>query len=1136
MLTKDKKLQYRTKYTNKVSISLISFATTFAVGLSTNVNASPLSQLDSTLDLNDENNISSALIQSAQFQPVEPNSREGKLLNSFAKFYKKQNIKNKKLATDSSFLPQNPPLKKSLRSSPNDNTSTLQTPLSVKGKLIKSDFTLKISNIGTPSFIKGINKQSENLSPSYKIRFSPDEYSIKAKNLAFFDKYNSLLKLEFPEQELNIKKLYQDNIGQIHTKYSQEYKGIPIWKSELTTHSNQLGDVVGMSGKFIPTPSNINLTPSISADEAINLAGSNLPFDKNNFTTVVNSQLLIYPQKKQLTPLLTWEVKFKTNYLQTTVLVDATTGKIVTSSDNLRFENVVGSGNGVFGESHKINVWHDSSTGQYSLNDASKSMFDGSTMNPLDFDEKKGVINVYDAKNEPASNELKDLESYYRIVSDSSDQGWLADGVSASVNLSKIYDYYKTTFNRNSLDAKGGRITGLVRLGKNYNNAFWAGGGINMMFFGDALKYAGGLDVVAHEVSHGVTDAESDLVYQDQPGAINESLSDIFGEMVERYVTGTNDWVMGTLLSEKIRSMKDPSLYNDPAKMSDYVTTTRDHGGVHTNSGIPNHAFYLLAEGGSYAIGHDDAAKIFYRANTTHLLPRSEFSDLRQACIQSADDLFGAKSKQSKAVASAFDAVEIYDAPTTPPPSSPGKPANAADSVINITAQNGKLYLGRYEKGLGDTDGGVYFKSKEVGGHRPAVSGDGTTVAFISKEHDFCMADTKTAKVECINENDSFFSVAFSPDDHYLSIVLKDPNAGHAGLPAIYLLDLTKKGAEFVEYKLKAAKMDDSSSDNKIDTVDAMDFSANGRYLVYDALNTFTVNNKQVGAWSIYALDLQTNKTLALIKPKASRQVGFPSLSNINNNLMAFDFYNADTKVVNVSYADLSTGKVFKVAESSTYTAPSFTGDDKSLVYSVEDNSSAIGYSLHIKPLSGGSAKKWISNAYQGVVYRRGTIKKPASVDLQVLQTVRVTANSNDSVTFKITVKNSGSDKANNVVLINNFTAGLSLTGSAPAGCKKINAQKVECKTTSLKSGSEKTYELVLKAIKTGDQSNSAQVTSSEEDSNTNNNTNVLKFKVSKAGGGSSNGGGGSSKSGGGSMPWLILAALLFMRRFKLAY
>ncbi|MBS5771956.1 MAG: peptidase M4 family protein [Enterobacter cloacae] len=189
--------------------------------------------------------------------------------------------------------------------------------------------------------------------------------------------------------------------------------------------------------------------------------------------------------------------------------------------------------------------------------------------------------------------------------------------------LGVTHDFFWKEWKRNSLDNKGLVLSGTVHYGQEYQNAFWNG---QQMVFGDGdgeifNRFTIAIDVVAHELSHGVTESEAALIYFEQSGALNESLSDVFGSLVKQYhlkqTADQADWIIGEgLLAEGIngkglRSMSEPgTAYNDPllgkdpqpAHMKDFIKTREDNGGVHLNSGIPNRAFYLAAtEIGGYA-------------------------------------------------------------------------------------------------------------------------------------------------------------------------------------------------------------------------------------------------------------------------------------------------------------------------------------------------------------------------------------------------------------------------------------------------------------------------------------------------------------------------------------------------------
>jgi Zn-dependent metalloprotease len=233
------------------------------------------------------------------------------------------------------------------------------------------------------------------------------------------------------------------------------------------------------------------------------------------------------------------------------------------------------------------------------------------------------------------------------------------------------YDFYMKIFSRNSIDGRGLRLDSTVHFGKSFNNAFWNGA---QMVYGDGdhklfLGFASALDVVAHELTHGVTQYTvpgGGLVYAGQSGALNESVSDVFGSLVKQWKRGDDaasaDWLIGEgilapIHGKALRSMKAPGTaweYDDqPKDMDGFVP----NGDVHFNSGIPNHAFYLAAVGiGGKA--WERAGKIWYRA-LSMLQPSSDFRAAAQATLDAAGLLFGSDSKERRAVEAAWREVKV---------------------------------------------------------------------------------------------------------------------------------------------------------------------------------------------------------------------------------------------------------------------------------------------------------------------------------------------------------------------------------------------------------------------------------------------------------------------------------------------
>jgi Zn-dependent metalloprotease len=255
------------------------------------------------------------------------------------------------------------------------------------------------------------------------------------------------------------------------------------------------------------------------------------------------------------------------------------------------------------------------------------------------------------------------------------------------------YDLFWNIYQRNSIDNLGMNLVSTVHYQRGYDNAFWNG---QQMVYGDGdedlpveqrlfNRFTAALDVISHELSHGVTQYEANLVYSYQSGALNESMSDVFGSLVKQHrfnETARNaDWIIGEGLFTPnvngvgIRSMKAPgTAYDDrvlgkdpqPGHMRDYVNTASDNGGVHINSGIPNHAFYITAyEIDGYA--WEKAGRIWYATLTDRLSSTASFQDAANATFKAAADLYGANSREQMAVQKGWAEVGITVGETPQP-------------------------------------------------------------------------------------------------------------------------------------------------------------------------------------------------------------------------------------------------------------------------------------------------------------------------------------------------------------------------------------------------------------------------------------------------------------------------------------
>ena len=272
------------------------------------------------------------------------------------------------------------------------------------------------------------------------------------------------------------------------------------------------------------------------------------------------------------------------------------------------------------------------------------------------------------------------------------------------------YSLFFDIFNRDSIDGAGLRLDSTVHFRTGYDNAFWNG---VQMVYGDGdedlpeaqrifNRFTIAIDIIGHELAHGVTQHTANLIYQGQSGALNESMSDVFGALVKQRALGHTaaaaDWIIGEGLFTSnvngvgIRNMKEPgTAYDDPVlgkdpqpgHMSDYVQTTADNGGVHINSGIPNRAFYVTAFNlGGFA--WEKAGNIWYVTLRDKLTDSSNFAAAAAKTFEAAGQLYGAGSLEQQAVQAGWAEVGITIGQDGPGPGDGGQPPGCAGSLVGL--------------------------------------------------------------------------------------------------------------------------------------------------------------------------------------------------------------------------------------------------------------------------------------------------------------------------------------------------------------------------------------------------------------------------------------------------------------------
>ncbi|MFC4801637.1 M4 family metallopeptidase [Neobacillus sp. GCM10023253] len=506
--------------------------------------------------------------------------------------------------------------------------------------------------VGSPEFISGkltnpSGKSAEAIVLEY-VSANKDKFKLGSKSAL---------------ESFKITSSNKDKLGGTALRLQQVYNGVPVWGAAQAAFVAEDGTLNVFSGTVTPdleTKKGLKKEKKVNANQAIKIAEADLGISPD-YDKKPSADLVVFTHGDDAD----YAYLVNLNFLEPkpgnyNYFIDASTGEILNKYNDLHEAktgpgvtgtNTTGSGVGVLGDTKALNMLLSSST--YYLQDNTRG---------------NGVI-TYDA-----SNRSRTPGSLWTSVDNLLNSSYESPAVDAHYYAGKTYDYYKNVFGRNSYDNNGGALKSTVHYGRNYNNAFWNG---TQMVYGDGdgttfIPLSGGIDVVAHELTHAVTDTSSDLVYQNESGALNEAISDIFGTLVEFYNGKNPDYEIGedvytpAKANDALRSMSDPTKYGDPDHYSKRYTGTSDNGGVHTNSGIINKAAYLLAAGGTHygvtvqGIGNDKLGAIYYRANTVYLTASSTFSQARAALVQAAADLYGAGSAEVTAVNKSFDAVGVY--------------------------------------------------------------------------------------------------------------------------------------------------------------------------------------------------------------------------------------------------------------------------------------------------------------------------------------------------------------------------------------------------------------------------------------------------------------------------------------------
>ena len=475
--------------------------------------------------------------------------------------------------------------------------------------------------------------------------------------------------------------------GRQHERFQQMHRGVPVWGADVTRQSER-GSTISIFGSVYDGIA-IDTTPALTAEDArdaiarlsgVDLGGRLpellvLPLDDGGYALTYRDQAISADEAS-------------------VYFIDAMDGRLRLKYSLLEHQSAVVFGTGVLGDTKKVSV----------RSQAGTFMADDQLRPPaLQTYDMQGNLNA-------AINALNGVTTLSPANLAQSPSTTWTDGANVDGHTYEgyTYDFYFKKFGRRGLDNRDTRIIGMTHtvraqdvliqppsvVGQFYLNAFYCRTcGIDrrgMMVYGEGLptglflvvgttrvtvrNFAGSLDVVAHELTHGVTAFTSNLIPINESGALNEAFSDMMGTSVEFFI-GPGNYIMGDrlatpLVAGLVRSLQDPLAFGTPDNYSIRETDAFDNGEVHDNSTIASHAFYLAIEGGTNrtsklavqgvgAANREQIEKVFYRGFTQLLPANAGFSTARAATIQAARDLYGAGSAPERAVTQAWTAVGV---------------------------------------------------------------------------------------------------------------------------------------------------------------------------------------------------------------------------------------------------------------------------------------------------------------------------------------------------------------------------------------------------------------------------------------------------------------------------------------------
>jgi Zn-dependent metalloprotease len=768
--------------------------------------------------------------------------------------------------------------------------------------------------------------------------------------------------IDKPTESFLLMKQNTSERATVHFSFQQQQEGIPVYGNELKAHARN-GELYLINGRVLPTAT-ISLEPAISESAAVTIAKDAIA-EHDHFREITQMELLkveqvkavlviFYPEDNFDNPRLSWAIDLLPHLASRwQLMVDAQDGKILRQVDHIcHFLPPNGPAVTTAADLQGINrtIHSYGWNGQNYMIDASRDMFN--IVNSNFPDGAQGVIWTVNANNTYPEN------NNFTVTHNVSPGNFWNNptAVSAHYNSGQVYEYYRNTFDRNSINGEGGNIVSLINVsdedGSSLGNAFWNG---FQMFYGNGdadftSPLAKALDVAGHEISHGVVQNTANLDYVGESGALNESFADIFGAMIDR-----DDWQMGedvvnpgTFPNGALRDLSNPNNGGNglgdpgwqPAHTSEQYFGSFDNGGVHINSGIPNRAFYLFAT----QVGKSTAEQVFYLALTDYLTRTSSFLDLRAAVNAAALEMFN--QSVANAAISAFNTVGIGSGGGggTVTNTQVDLPTNPGEEFILFTeGNNNNLYL---NTPAGDIVADPLSNLDPYS--KPSITDDGSVIVFVAQDRTLRSIVIDWTINQIIGENTLSSSpiwrnVAISRDGSRLA-ALTDDNDNR-----LLVFDLSTSGTPSQEFFLSNPTFTAGVSTGDVRYADVLEFDHTGEFVMYDALNEIeNQNGSNISYWDIGFIrvwnrsadnfgDGFISKLFSGLPENTS--VGNPTFAKNSPYIIALDFIDGNTNSYFLLAANIETGDTGELFENGRLNYPNYSNQDDEVIFDASNTS-----------------------------------------------------------------------------------------------------------------------------------------------------------------------------------------------------